>query len=51
MAVALGKRYRDELTNIEDLCIKPGEKPTDVNLNVDGRGMEELQPKVLPSAD
>jgi hypothetical protein len=51
MAVALGKRYRDDQTNIEVLCIKPGEKPTDVNLNIDGRGMEELQPKVLPSAD
>lgn len=51
MAVALGKRYRDDLTNIEVLCIKPGTKASDVNLNIDGRGMEELQPKVLPSAD
>ena len=48
MAVALGKRYKDETTGIELLCIKPAE---DCNLNVDGRGMEELQPKVLPSAD
>lgn len=47
MAVALGKRYRDEQTQIEVLCIKPG----DCVLNVDARGMEELQPKVLPSAD
>ncbi len=47
MAVALGKRYKDELTGIEVLCIKPGE----CDLNVDARGMEELQPKVLPSAD
>jgi hypothetical protein len=47
MAVALGKRYKDETSGIEVLCIKPGE----CNLNVDGRGMEELQPKVLPSAD
>ena len=47
VAVALGKRYKDENTGIEVLCIKPG----DCNLNVDGRGMEELQPKVLPSAD
>ncbi len=47
MAVALGKRYRDEQSSVEVLCIKPGE----CNLNVDGRGMEELQPKVLPSAD
>ena len=45
MAVALGKRYKDENSEIEVLCIKPGE----CNLNVDGRGMEELQPKVLPS--
>ena len=47
MAVALGKRYNDEATGIELLCIKPG----DCNLTVDGRGMEELQPQVLPSAD
>jgi hypothetical protein len=47
MAVQLGKRYQDESTGIEVLCIKPGE----CDLNVDGRGMEELQPKVLPSAD
>ena len=44
MAVALGKRYKDETTGV---CIKPGE----CNLNVNGRDMEELQPKVLPSAD
>ncbi|MEE8422896.1 MAG: hypothetical protein V3S31_09000 [Dehalococcoidia bacterium] len=47
MAVALGKRYKDEQSNVEVLCIKPG----DCDLNVDGRPMEELQPKVLPSAD
>ncbi len=47
MAVQLGKRYQDESTGIEVLCIKPGE----CTLNVDGRDMEELQPKVLPSAD
>jgi hypothetical protein len=47
MAVALGKRYKEEQSSVELLCIKPG----DCNLNVDGRGMEELQPKVLPSAD
>ena len=39
MAVALGKRYKDADSEIEVLCIKPGE----CNLNVDGRGMEELQ--------
>ena len=47
MAVALGKRYKDEESGVEVLCITPGE----CNLNVDGRPMEELQPKVLPSAD
>ena len=47
MAVALGKRYKDETTGVEVLCIKPGE----CNLNGNGRGMEGLQPKVLPSAD
>ncbi len=47
MTVALGKRYRDDSSEVEVLCIKPGE----CSLNVDGRGMEELQPKVLPSAD
>ena len=41
MAVALGKRYRDETTGVEVLCIKPG----DCNINVNGRGMEELLPK------
>jgi hypothetical protein len=47
MAVALGKRYKDETSGVEVLCIKPG----NCELNLDGRGMEELQPKVLPSAD
>jgi hypothetical protein len=47
MAVALGKRYKDEQSGVEVLCIKPG----DCNLALDGRGLEELQPKVLPSAD
>jgi hypothetical protein len=47
MAVSLGKRYRDDESEIEVLCIKPGE----CNINLDGRGMGELQPKVLPSAD
>ena len=47
MAVALGKRYKYENTGVEVLCIKPG----DCDLNANGRGMEELQPKVLPSAD
>jgi len=47
MAVSLGKRYQESTSGIELLCIKAGA----CNLNVDGRGMEELQPKVLPSAD
>lgn len=47
MVVQLGKRYKDEQTEVEVLCIKPGE----CDLNIDGRPMEELQPKVLPSAD
>ena len=47
MAVALGKRYKDEQTGVEVLCIKPGV----CDLQIDGRALEELQPKVLPSAD
>jgi hypothetical protein len=47
MAVSLGKRYKEDTTGVELLCIKAG----DCNLNVDSKGMEELQPKVLPSAD
>lgn len=47
MAVQLGKRYRDESSGIEVLCIKPGE----CDLKVDEREMELMQPKVLPSAD
>ncbi len=46
-AVQLGKRYKDEETGIEVLVVKPGP----CALNVDGRVMELLQPKVLPSAD
>ena len=47
MAVQLGKRYKDEETSIEVLCIKPG----DCDLKVDDRDLELMQPKVLPSAD
>ncbi len=46
-AVQLGKRYKDETTGVEVLVVKPGP----CALNVDGRAMELLQPKVLPSAD
>jgi hypothetical protein len=47
MAVQLGKRYKDETSGIELLVIKPG----NCDLNVSGRPMELMQPKVLPSAD
>lgn len=47
MAVQLGKRYKDEESGIEILVIKPGE----CDLKIDGREMELMQPKVLPSAD
>lgn len=47
MAVQLGKRYKDEETGIELLVIKPGE----CELKVNGKDMELMQPKVLPSAD
>lgn len=47
MAVQLGKRYKDEETGIEILVIKPG----NCELRVNGRDMELMQPKVLPSAD
>jgi hypothetical protein len=47
MAVQLGKRYKDEQTGIEILCIKPG----NCDPKISGRAMELLQPKVLPSAD
>ncbi len=47
MAVQLGKRYKDEETGIELLVIKPG----DCELKVQGKEMELMQPKVLPSAD
>ena len=46
MAVQLGKRYKDEQTGIELLVIKPG----NCELKIDGREMELMQPKVLPSA-
>jgi hypothetical protein len=47
MAVQLGKRYKDEETGIEVLCIKPG----DGELKVGDQTLELMQPKVLPSAD
>ena len=47
MPVALGKRYKDDASGVEVLCIKPGPG----NLNIDGRGLEEQKTKVLPSAD
>ena len=47
MAVQLGKRYKDEKSGVEVLCIKPG----DCDLKAEERNMELMQPKVLPSAD
>ena len=47
MAVQLGKRYKDDETGIEVLCIKPGEG----ELTINDRALELMQPKVLPSAD
>ncbi len=51
-------QLQQRVTALEDQLRKkgggtgmPGTKPADVNLNVNGRGLEELQPKVLPSAD
>lgn len=45
--VALGKRYKDEESSIEVLVVKAGP----CALNIDGRSMALMQPKVLPSAD
>ena len=47
MAVQIGKRYKDETSGIELLVIKAG----NCELKVDGRPMDLMQPKVLPSAD
>jgi hypothetical protein len=47
VAVQLGKRYKDEETGIELLVIKPG----NCDLSINGKAMELMQPKVLPSAD
>ena len=47
MPVQLGKRYKDEKSGVEVLCIKPG----NCALTADDRAMELMQPKVLPSAD
>ena len=51
MAVQLGKRYKDEQSGIEVLCIKPGDNPEACDLKADERSLELMQPKVLPSAD
>ena len=47
MAVQLGKRYKDEKSGVEVLCIKPG----GCDLKADERNLKLMQPKVLPSAD
>jgi len=51
MAVQMGKRYKDEETGIEVLVLKTADDCGDCDLRVDERGMELMQPKVLPSAD
>ena len=45
--IELGKRYRSEDGEVELLVIKAGV----CDLHYNGRTMEVLQPKVLPSAD
>lgn len=43
----LGKRYTDEATGIEVLCVKSGAG----SLTVDGRTLELKSPKRLPASD
>ena len=43
----LGKRYTDEVSGIELLCVKPGAG----SLAVDGRPLELKTAKALPSSD
>ena len=47
LALSIGRRHRDEESDLEVLCIRAG----DCALNVGGRPTQELAPKVLPSAD
>ena len=43
----LGKRYTDEATGIEVLCVRSGAG----SLTVDGRSLELKNPKRLPASD
>lgn len=43
----LGKRYTDELTGIEVLCVRSGVG----SLTVDGRALQVKQPRLLPASD
>lgn len=45
--VQLGKRYTDEVSELEVLCTKAGDGP----LSCDGRTLEIKAPKPLPSSD
>lgn len=44
---ALGKRYVDEESGLEVLCVKPGRLP----LAIDGRALTAKGAKALPSSD
>jgi len=43
----LGKRYTDEATGLQVLCVKPGEG----TITVDGRPAAVLTPRQLPASD
>ncbi|GAA4259761.1 hypothetical protein [Dietzia aurantiaca] len=43
----LGKRYQDEESGLQVLCVKPGSG----SLSVDGRILPEMVAKQLPSSD
>ncbi len=43
----LGKRYSDEASGVEILCVKPGAG----SLGIDGRLLELKTAKALPSSD
>ena len=43
----LGKRYTDEATGLQVLCVKPGEG----TITVDGRPAAVVAPRQLPASD
>ena len=43
----LGKRYQDETSGLQVLCVKPGAG----SLSIDGRILPEMVAKQLPSSD